>query len=294
MAVENIFHFYSSDSYQQVSNCLYPYHFEVKSAEDFKDMAKHDHVCASYKNNYRGKENFKESNVRGYDVDNDHTEIAKEWITEETLHQMFDGVPHIITESRHHMKQKGQHSPRPRYHIFLICKPETNHEKYVQFNERILQRFPFIDANAIDAGRFFFAVDDVVATFYPGTKTLDEFIEELESEEDFDAYIEKDTVIHEGSRNRTMFQYAVCVLKRYGNTDDTYQKFLDKAEACETPLSDSELSTIWKSANKYYDSIKKQPGYVPPDVYNDSSPVWESPIQFDEFNLPEFHLFFGK
>ena len=52
MTVENVFNFYSSDSYQQVGNCLYPYHFPVKSAEDFKEMASHDHVCVLYKNSY--------------------------------------------------------------------------------------------------------------------------------------------------------------------------------------------------------------------------------------------------
>lgn len=60
-----------------------------------------------------------------------------------------------------------------------------------------------------------------MAEFYSGTITINELIEELESEEDFDAHIEKDTTIHEGSRNKTMFQYAVCILKKYGDTDET-------------------------------------------------------------------------
>lgn len=290
MAVKNVFNFYSSDSYQQVGNCLYPYHFIVKSAEDFKEMASHDHVCVMYKNNYRGIENFVESNVHQYDVDNHHSENPDAWITDEQLHLAFEGVPHIISRSRNYMKQKGNYSPRPRYHIAVIGERETSPEEYVKFNARVLKQFPYFDAQALDAGRFFFGVKDVVAEFYSGTITINELIEELESEEDFDAHIEKDTTIHEGSRNKTMFQYAVCILKKYGDTDETYEKFLERADQCETPLSDLELKTIWKSANKYYDNIKKQPGYIAPEIYNDTTPVWENPIPFDEFNLPVFPI----
>ena len=290
MTVENVFNFYSSDSYQQVGNCLYPYHFPVKSAEDFKEMASHDHVCVLYKNSYRGNENFLESNVRQYDVDNHHSENPEEWITDEQLHLAFERVPHIISRSRNYMKQKGKYSPRPRYHVAVIGEKETDSEKYAKFNARVLKQFPFFDDQAMDSGRFFFGVKDVVADYYPGTITINELIEELESEEDFDAGMEKDTLIHEGSRNKTMFQYGVCILKRYGNTDETYEKFLEKAEQCETPLSDSELKSIWKSANKYYDNIKKQPGYIAPEIYNDITPMWENPIPFDEFNLPPFPI----
>lgn len=120
MAADIVFKFCVSDSYQDVSNCLYPHHVEVRSADDFIEMAKHDHVCASYKNNYRSKENFLESNVHGFDLDNDHTEDPQEWLTDKHLEKMFDGTSMMITESRNHMKWKGKYSPRPRYHIFFM------------------------------------------------------------------------------------------------------------------------------------------------------------------------------
>ena len=151
MTVENVFNFYSSDSYQQVGNCLYPYHFPVKSAEDFKEMASHDHVCVLYKNSYRGNENFLESNVRQYDVDNHHSENPEEWITDEQLHLAFERVPHIISRSRNYMKQKGKYSPRPRYHVAVIGEKETDsedtqrieelEEKYKNLQEKYKQRF---------------------------------------------------------------------------------------------------------------------------------------------------------
>lgn len=290
VAAMNVFNFYVSDSFQDVANCLYPHHHEVASLEDFKEVAKFDHTCIKFKNDYRNKDNFLESDTNEQDVDNDHSENSAEWYTKEDLHRIFADVPHIIVESRHHMQWKGKYSPRPRYHIIFLAMKKTSADEYTAFNQRLQKLFPFFDEQSLDAGRFFFAVEEVVADFYPGTITLDEFIENLESEEDFDAHLEKDKTIHEGSRNKTMFTYAVCILKKYGDTDETYQKFLERADECETALPDAELNTIWRSANKYYENIKKQPGYIPPDVYNGGTPVWESPIPFDEFNLPEFPI----
>jgi len=290
VALENVFNFYTSDSFQQVSNCLYPHHCEVRSLDDFIEVAKHDHTCIKFKNSYRNIDNFEESDSDELDVDNDYSENPQDWITKEIIHTTFASVPHIVVESRHHMKWKGKYSPRPRYHVIFLCVKKTSAEEYKAFNQRIIKLFPYFDKQALDSGRFFFAVQEVVAEFHPGTMTLDEFIEELEEEEDFDAGLEKDTVIKEGTRNDTMFQYGVRTLKRYGDTDESYQKFLEKADTCESPLPDSELASIWKSAKKYYENIRKQPGYIPPDVYNDTSPVWEKPIPFDEFNLPGFPI----
>lgn len=290
MALENVFNFYTSDSFQQVSNCLYPHHCEVRSLDDFIEVAKHDHTCIKFKNSYRNIDNFEESDSDELDVDNDYSENPQDWITKEIIHTTFASVPHIVVESRHHMKWKGKYSPRPRYHVIFLCVKKTSAEEYKAFNQRIIKLFPYFDKQALDSGRFFFAVQEVVAEFHPGTMTLDEFIEGLEEEEEFDADLEKDTVIKEGTRNDTMFQYGVRTLKRYGDTDESYQKFLEKADTCESPLPDSEIASIWKSAKKYYENIRKQPGYIPPDVYNDTSPVWEKPIPFDEFNLPEFPI----
>ena len=55
-------------------NCLYPNRAEVTSAEELQEAVKMDHVCAEYDNDYRSKENFRQSNVLVMDCDNDHTE----------------------------------------------------------------------------------------------------------------------------------------------------------------------------------------------------------------------------
>ena len=60
-------------------NCLYPNRAEVTSAEELQEAVKMDHVCAEYDNDYRSKENFRQSNVLVMDCDNDHTENPAEW-----------------------------------------------------------------------------------------------------------------------------------------------------------------------------------------------------------------------
>ena len=282
MAVTNEFEFYHADCKGNASNCSYPHNVLVRNAEDFLKLSKWDHVCSSYQNNYRCIDNFQYAKNREYDVDNEHTEVSKEWITKDDINQMLNGVPHIIVESRNHMKQKGEYSPRPRYHVIVECEPETDAEKFKIFNLKVLQYFPYFDENALDPARFFFATDSANVELYPGTITMNQLIVQMEEETDFDEGLETEPTIKEGSRNTTMHRYAVCILKRCGDTDEAYQKFMEKSERCE------ELSTIWNSAKKFYAVIRKQPEYVEPEEYNNDSPKWEEPIPFDEFSLPTF------
>ena len=73
-------------------NCLYPNRAEVTSAEELQEAVKMDHVCAEYDNDYRNKENFRQSNVLVMDCDNDHTENPAEWITPEKLDEMMPDI----------------------------------------------------------------------------------------------------------------------------------------------------------------------------------------------------------
>ena len=89
-------------------NCLYPNRAEVTSAEELQEAVKMDHVCAEYDNDYRSKENFRQSNVLVMDCDNDHTENPAEWITPEKLDEMMPDISYAIAFSRHHMLEKYQ------------------------------------------------------------------------------------------------------------------------------------------------------------------------------------------
>lgn len=62
--------------------------------------------------------------------------------------------------------------------------------------------------------------------------------------------------ITQGNRNNTLSRFAGRVLKRYGETDKAHEIFLDQAKKCDPPLDDSELSTIWFSAVKFFRNNK--------------------------------------
>lgn len=98
---------------------------------------------------------------------------------------------------------------------------------------------------------------------------------EFLNEDLFDEYMPQGdfdhSVIPEGSRNATMSRFAGRVIKKYGDTEKAYQTFLEEAAKCVPPLDNTELSTIWHSAQRFYTKLSQQDGYVAPDVYNDPS-----------------------
>ena len=289
----NEFTFWRASCIQNPKNCSYPEKVIVNNADDFNEMARFDHVPAKYKNGYRSNGTFLKSDVQAGDVDNDDEPDPNNWILREDLHRIFNGVPHIISESKNHMKPKGAKPPVPRYHIFWKAVPETDYKAYAAFKERLYRRFPFLDHKALDAARYFDGAENPNAEFYPGTKTINEFMDRLEAEEaEFANTIPEgtqDSIIPEGTRNSTMFHFAVRTLKRYGNSEDARERFRKESDKCSPLLDKKELNTIWKSALKYYHKIKRQPGYVLPEQYNAPKDVqWEQPIPFEEIELPPF------
>lgn len=77
-----------------------------------------------------------------------------------------------------------------------------------------------------------------------------------------------DIVIPEGSRNATLSHYAGRILKRFGNTDEAHKHFAEVAACCQLPLEQSELDSIWHSAQRFYGKVAAQEGYIPPEQYN--------------------------
>ena len=74
--------FFHSDCVGVAANCSYPHEVVVQNAKDMEAVVSHDHVCATYTNNYRNEQNFIESDVIPMDIDNDHSVDPKDWITE--------------------------------------------------------------------------------------------------------------------------------------------------------------------------------------------------------------------
>ena len=220
------------------------------------------------------------------DCDNDHSDIPADWITPEDVAEFFADVPYVLHFSRHHEKPKGGKGSRPRFHIVFRIDPEQDVDRYTALKKRLLAVFPFFDANATDAARFLFGTENPKVIYHPGTISLNAFLDARENEQ---AFADLGRTIPEGSRNSTMSQIGARIIKRYGDTLEAKNLFLQAAEQCTPPLDEQELERIWVGKQRLYAKIRKQVGYIPPDAYNGEAPVtWDTPIPFDEYDLPAF------
>lgn len=71
-----------------------------------------------------------------------------------------------------------------------------------------------------------------------------------------------------GQRHTTLVSFASTVLKKYGETQQAAQAFLDRAALCDEPLPNDELNRIWTDACKYYrNTIASNPAYLTPAEY---------------------------
>lgn len=277
---------YTADCIGNAANCRYPNEVKITDEVSARQAFATDMVCARYKNHYRSTANFEVANALPGDCDNDHSEIASEWITPEDIADLFADVPYVLHYSRHHMKIKGEKSARPRFHVVFLIGPERDAERYADLKQRLLAAFPFFDANAMDVARFLFGTEDPLIIYHPGTTPLNEFLDDLENEQ---AFANMGHAIPEGSRNSTMSRIGARIIKRHGDTLKAKELFLQAAEQCTPPLDEQELERIWAGKQRLYAKIRKQVGYIPPDAYNGEVPVtWDTPIPFDEYDLPAF------
>lgn len=261
-------------------NCLYPHRYDPDSPDALRRVIRRDHVCAAYKNNYRGRANFISSNCLVMDVDNDHSENPEDWITPESLAVEYEGIKYAIVFSRSHMRQKGQYGPRPRYHIYFWIELVTSEEQYSDMKSALYAMYPFYDDNALDSGRFIYGCETEGVIWHDGDKTIVSILNSGDLE----------PLIPEGNRNKTMYLWAVNRLKRDGGTDEVREAFYREAEKCVPPLEDRELQTIWRSASRFYENVvKKDPDYVDPQEFKTGIPAkWESPIPFGRYDLEPF------
>lgn len=74
--------------------------------------------------------------------------------------------------------------------------------------------------------------------------------------------------IEPGNRNNMMSHIAGKLIKRFGDSQETYEKFMEQANRCDPPLPEDELTTIWNSARKFGNKVSRQEGYIPPEQYN--------------------------
>ena len=261
-----MFTIYSSDYTGNPGNCSYPHKHTITDLESLKAAVTHDYVCAEYRNNYRNGENFIGTDCLPVDCDNDHSENPDDWVMPADVFEAFPGVTFAVHYSRSNMREKNGKAARPKFHVLFPIDHMTDAVAYSNMKKLVNTVFPYFDTNALDAARFFFGTSNPEVELYEGSINLTEFFEE-----DFDADMPghgMPSVIPEGSRNATMSRFAGRVIKKYGDTEEAYNAFIEQAAKCQPPLDDKELSTIWHSAQKFFARVSQQDGYVDPDTYN--------------------------
>ena len=256
----------TADAAGDARNCFYPNRVEVGCAEDLQEAVKKDHVCGSYRKDYRSVGNFLGSDVLVMDCDNDHTEDQGEWITAEKLDELMPDISYAIAFSRNHMKVKDSRKARPKFHVYFPIERTSDAGYYAALKMAVKEAYPFFDGNALDAARFIFGADTGECIWHEGWTNIDEEVDagEMPSGADPGA-----GPILEGSRNNSMSHFAGRVLKKYGICQKAKDAFLEHSRRCDPPLPEEELDTIWGSAVRFYrNTVMSQPGYVPPDEYN--------------------------
>ena len=266
-----MFTIYSADVTGNPGNCSYPHKQVILDENSLKSAVCHDYVCAEYKNNYRNGDNFIGSDCLPVDCDNDHSENPADWITPMDVMQAFPGVTFAVHFSRFNNKVKNGKPARPKFHVLFPINYVTDSTLYRDMKKLVNSIFPYFDTKALDAARFFFGTSAADVALYPGRINLTEYLNEDIFDEDMSEGQYDGAAIPEGSRNATMSRFAGRVIKKYGDGDKAYQLFEEEAEKCTPPLDSSELATIWRSAQRFYARIQQQDGYVPPEVYNDTS-----------------------
>ncbi len=255
---------YTANCTGNAQNSLYPNQVEVKTLEDMLAAVARDHVCAEYKDARRSTDNYLNGDVDVMDCDNDHSDNPKDWITPEMYAELFPDVAYAVVPSRNNMKPKGGKSARPRHHVYFPHSVITLPEDCADLKRRIHEAAPFFDGKALDAARFIFGYAAEEILWHEGSRTIEDYLEERE----FAEFDQETQSIREGSRNSTMSHIAGKIIKRFGNTDEAYQLYMDKSQLCSPPLEQDELDCIWNSAAKFGRKVEKQEGYIPPDVYN--------------------------
>ncbi len=266
-----MFTLYSANFINAPGNCSYPHKHVILDEASLKAAIRHDYVCAEYQNHYRSGDNFLGSDCLPVDCDNDHSENPADWVEPDDVMQAFPGVTFAVHYSRFHNREKNGKPARPKFHVLFPIEFCADASLYSDMKKLVNAIFPYFDTQALDAARFFFGTAAADVALYPGRMNLTEFLNEDLFDENlpqgsFDTY-----VIPEGSRNATMSHFAGRIIKKYGDTDEAHQAFLEEAAKCVPPLGNTELSSIWHSAQRFYVKLSQQDGYVAPEIYNNPS-----------------------
>ena len=277
---------YRADTTGSAQNCVYRHEVHAENAEQLREAVRYDHVFAKFRDSRRSNANFEYAELLVLDCDNDHSDSRDDWIWPEDLAVMLPDVSFVTYSSRHSNMAKENRSPRPRFHVIFPIERIGDAETYAALKRKAAESLPFFDCNALDAGRFFFGVENAEVFFHPGEKLITGWLKAQEQADESPA-----SVIPEGERNSTLFRAACDALKSFGDTQEAYDAFLAASGRCSPPLTPEETGSIWRNAHKYARIRQTQKTDLRSEQRKSvRPPEWEEPIPLEGPELPPFPL----
>ena len=205
-----MFHVYSSiDKVEDEFNTSYENKFEINDEASLIEAVSHDYVCARYKDNKRSNANFICSDCITMDLDNDHSDNPVEWIKHDRFASSFRNVKFAIHYSRNNMKTKNGKSARPKFHVLFPINEITDANEYSDMKRKIFAIFPYFDAKALDAGRFFYGTSNPEVKCFSGTMTINTLLADIPTQAVSGITVSQKS-IPEGDANTSMQNTALC------------------------------------------------------------------------------------
>lgn len=280
------------------TNTRYPDDRRIYTLDDLLEAVTLDHVPGAFADHIRGKDRWRCTECIVLDVDNDP---GGPLVTPETIKQDFPDVAHYIVYSRHHNQPKNGKPAAPRFHVYFPTGLLTDAADVKKLLDTLTTVYNYFDPNCKDIDRFYFGVANPQGEAVPGTLTVDQFMER-QSAAPAALPAAKGREIPAGERNATLSAYAFTVLKKFGpeGIAEAEAAFLQRAEDCNPPLSDGELSTVWHYAVQNAPAkIWNKPGYLTPAEYavqgfQDVAPALQGEVMYrlsDLSDVAEGELF---
>ena len=242
----------------------------VDSFEALQSVAAWNHTVFSFKGT-RKAEHWEGAEALFFDVDNDH---GGPLVTPDTIKQDFPGVAFCYIFSRNNGKPKDGKPATVRFHVYFPVVLNSDAEDVKGLIRRVWEAHPYFDEKCLDLGRMIFGVANPQGAAVPGVLTLDQFMEHQAVAPSAPAALPvaagTNKLIPAGGRNATMAAFAFTALKKFGpeGIAEAEAAFLRRAEDCDPPLSEGELSSIWRYAvQKASAKIWNKPGYLTPAEY---------------------------
>ncbi|MBQ4431408.1 MAG: hypothetical protein II877_07865, partial [Synergistaceae bacterium] len=162
---------------QQSNNNYYRKQSEIHSLQELLQAVRFDHVAGIFKGNKRSLETFIQADVLMMDCDNERTDNPAEHLTPEKLHEQLQGVLFYAVFSKSHNKQKGELSPRPRFHVYFPLSHIINDAEHIRtLKETLLAVVPEFDKGAKDTARYFNGVPDPQGLVFEGDTCIDTYL----------------------------------------------------------------------------------------------------------------------